>query len=77
MSLLRLEAALQAHPSLGYLGSVGSLFIAAVTSSYDSFVQHADVVKTLFALAAAVFGALAGYYTFRIQRRNFKNLPKE
>lgn len=77
MIVPRFESALQANPSLGYLSSAGSLFIAAVTTSYESFVEHADLLKTLFALAAAIFGALAGYYTFRIQRKTFKALPKE
>ena len=60
MLLQRLESALQANPSLGYVGSAGSISIAATTSAYDDFVQHADLAKTLFALAAEIIGALAG-----------------
>ena len=77
MFLQRIESALQANPSLGYVGSAGSITIAATTSVYESFVQHADLAKTLVALAAAIFGALAGYYTFRIQHRTFKALKKD
>jgi hypothetical protein len=77
MLLQRLESALQANPSLGYVGSAGSISIAATTSAYDALAQHADLAKTLFALAAAVFGALAGFYTYRIQRRTFDKLKKE
>lgn len=77
MFLQRIESALQANPSLGYVGSAGSLSIAATTSAYDALAQHADLAKTLFALAAAIFGSLAGYYTYRIQRRTFNALKKD
>ena len=77
MFLQRIESALQTNPSLGYVGSAGSLSIAATTSAYDALAQHADLAKTLFALAAAIFGALAGYYTYRIQRRTFNALKKD
>jgi hypothetical protein len=77
MFLQKIESALQANPNLGYVGSAGSITIAATTTAYESLVQHADLVKTLVALAAAIFGALAGYYTFRIQHRTFKGLKKD
>ena len=77
MILPRLESALQANPALGYIGSASSLGLAVITTTYEKFVQHADLAKTLLALTAALFGALAGYYTFRIQRRTFNALQKE
>jgi ABC-type branched-subunit amino acid transport system permease subunit len=67
------ESALRDNPTLGYVYSAGSLIIGVITSTYGTFIEHIDLATKLAAMGAAFFGLCAGYYTLRIQRRNFKS----
>jgi len=60
--------AIEEHPTLGWMGSLISLLLGWISW----FVDHADDFAKAFGVAAAVFGAVAGYYTMRIQRRAWK-----
>lgn len=56
---------IERHPVLGYFATVFS----GVVSAFNWGIQHADAGAKLLAFVAGMFGLMAGYYTFRIQRR--------
>lgn len=64
----RLSLALENNPSIGWLVAVMNWLIATFTW----LTQHADGLAKMFALGAALFGLIAGYYTMRIQRRAWR-----
>lgn len=63
----RLTTALESNPGLGWWGT----FISWLTAALAWMLDHAPVLTTVFGVFAAIFGAVAGYYTMRIQRRTF------
>lgn len=63
-----LNRVVEQHPVLGYIGS----FFALLMSWLTWFIEHAGDFAQFFGLGAALFGFIAGYYTFRIQRRTWK-----
>lgn len=63
--MTRLHHAIETHPTLGWLGSL----VALLMSWLAWFIDHAAHFAQIFGLGAALFGFMAGYYTFRIQRR--------
>ena len=63
----RINHALEAHPFLGFLGSLFSI----LTGAASWFMDHADDFTKLIGLVATLFGLVAGYYTMRIQRRSW------
>ena len=65
---VRLETALANNPALGWIVSVVNWLIA----TFAWFADHADGILKVIAFGGAIFGALAGYYTMRIQRRAWK-----
>jgi hypothetical protein len=68
MILRVFEAKIQANPALGWLGAI----VAEILAGFGWFVHHAGDIGAIFGLVAAVFGAIAGWYTMRIQRRAWK-----
>lgn len=73
MSLRVFEAKIQANPALGWLGAV----VAEILAGLGWLVHHAGDIGAIFGLVAAVFGAVAGWYTMRIQRREWKRNSSE
>jgi len=63
-----LKAALEAHPSLGWFGSFLALFLSWISW----LLTHVTAIAQILALGGAVFGFMAGYYTWRIQRDSWR-----
>ena len=68
----RVTGSFEQHPVLGLIASGLSM----VSSWFVWFVQHADDFGRVFALGAAVFGCVAGWYSMRVMRRAWKRGDK-
>lgn len=51
--------------------------VASITGFLTSILSLVNVLSVVFGLAGAIFGCLAGYYTWRVQRLKYKNLLKQ
>jgi membrane associated rhomboid family serine protease len=59
-----IKVAIESRPELGWFGSILSLLFSGLAW----FLEHAGQIAQIIAIGGAVFGLLAGYYTWRIQR---------
>lgn len=64
----RINSFMENHPALGWIGSV----LSCLTGALQWFIDHVDTITKLVGLGTVLLGLMAGYYTFRIQRRTFK-----
>jgi hypothetical protein len=64
----RLTDLLENRPHLAWFGSLGPI----AAGWWTWFVEHVDSVAKLIGFVAVLFGAIAGYYTMRIQRRAWR-----
>jgi len=69
----RIATALELHPTLGWLASLGSMFMGWLTW----LLEHSSSFAQGFAVGAGLFGVAAGYYTFRIQRRTWQRMQRD
>lgn len=53
------------QPAKGWIGALVAEILALIGWTAD----HAGQLGSIFGMFAAIFGAIAGWYTFRIQRR--------
>jgi hypothetical protein len=77
----RLDTLITQKPALGYVGSGISLFLGWVADTANAAAQHAanaaQYIPVALSWGAGAFGLLAGYYTFRLQRRAWKKAQDE
>lgn len=68
-----LRTAIENHPSLGWFGS----FIAMLLSWLSWLIENSNHIAQVFGVGAAVFGFMAGYYTWRIQRATWQERKRK
>lgn len=69
----RINSFMENHPALGWIGTS----LAWLTGGVQWFIDHADDFTKVVGLGTVLLGFMAGYYTFRIQRRAYKKAVRE
>lgn len=68
----RFAAAIESHPTFGWIASLGSMSLGALSW----MLEHVGHMAQFFGLIAGLFGMIAGYFTMRIQHRAWTKKSK-